>query len=346
MAGAPQLSVVLSTYNRAATLRRALEHLARQDLAATHFEVIVVDDGSPDDTRAVVAEFAAGAPFALTYRHHENHGPGYTQNRGIEAARAPLVLLMADDIFFAPHALRMHVDHHRRNPEPEVAVLGKVLQSPELDQSVFLSKWDPFRFRELEQVEELPPYRFWAMNISFKREFVCRHGMFREHRGRAGACALEDLELGCRLARHGLRLHYSRSALGYHYHVVTLDQAIARWYERGMNFGEFREYAPEPELTVFFHILDRHTVREYRSVLRASNAFRGIERSFAWHLVRHVARMVTLNALTARWLWRPLFDLAERSRGLAALVRPGMYRAFLYYHFLRGVRDGRRLYGN
>jgi hypothetical protein len=128
--------------------------------------------------------------------------------------------------------------------------------------------------------------------------------------------------------------------------VMTLDQAIARWHERGLNYGEFRRHAPLPELTVYFHVLDRHTVREYISVLRGPNSFRGTERSFAWHLLRHVARMVTLNAVTARWFWRPLFDLAEKHPWLAALVKPKMYRAYLYYHFLRGVRDGRRIYGD
>jgi hypothetical protein len=121
---------------------------------------------------------------------------------------------------------------------------------------------------------------------------------------------------------------------------------ITRWYERGLNYGEFRRHAPLPELTVYFHVLDRHTVREYISVLRGPNSFRGRERSLAWHLVRHVGRMVTLNAVTARLLWRPLFDLAERSPHVARLVTPKMYRAFLYYHFLRGVRDGRRIYGD
>ncbi len=342
----PEISVVLSTYNRADTLRRTLDHLARQDLPAPRFEVVVVDDGSPDHTGAVVSEFAPSAPFALTYLRHDNRGPGYTQNRGIEQARAPVVLLMADDIFLAPQAVRMHLEHHREHPEIEAAVLGKVVQSPDLDQSVFLRKWDPFKFYELDEVTELPPYRFFAMNISAKREFLMRHGMFLEHRGRGGPSALEDLELGIRLHRHGLRLRYTQAALGWHYHVVTLDQAITRWYERGLNYGEFRRHAPLPELTVYFHVLDRHTVREYARVLKSSNWFRGAERSFAWHLIRHVVRMATLNRLTAGAVWRPLFDAAERHPRIAALVTPQMYRAFLYYHFLRGVRDGRRIYGD
>ncbi|MBK6982474.1 MAG: glycosyltransferase family 2 protein [Betaproteobacteria bacterium] len=345
-AALPEISVVLATYRRADTLRRTLDHLVAQDLSPERFEVIVVDDGSPDETTQVVAEYAKRVPFALSYLRHENRGPGYTQNRGIERVRAPLLLLIADDIFLAPHALRTHLEHHLANPDPEVAVLGRVEQSPELTQTVFLGKWDPFRFGDLEGLTELPPFRFWAMNLSAKREFLVGNGMYLEHKGRGGASCLEDLELGCRLHERGLRLHYCPDALGRHYHVVSLDQAITRWYERGLNYGEFRRHAPLPDLTVWFHILDRHTVGEYYRVLRGPNWFRGTERHFAWHLVRELVRRVTINGLTTRWIWRPLFDLAERSPRVASLVTPKMYRGFLYFHFLRGVRDARRIYGD
>jgi glycosyltransferase involved in cell wall biosynthesis len=342
----PQISVVLSTYRRADTLRRTLQHLIEQDLPPAQFEVLVVDDGSPDHTGQVVADVQGQAPFTLRYLRHDNQGPGYTQNRGIEQARAPVVLLMADDIFLTPAALRAHLEQHQARPELPVAVLGKVVQSPELTQTVFLNKWDPFRFNELEDLTELPPYRFFAMNISAKRAFLLQHGLYLEHRGRGGPSCMEDLELGIRLHQHGLRLFYAKAALASHYHVVTLDQAITRWHERGLNYGEFRKHAPMPALTVYFHVLNRHTVREYFSVLRGPNPFRGSEKSITWHLVRHAGRMLTLNGLTARWFWRPLFDWAEKQPSVAALMKPKMYRAFLYYHFLRGVRDGRRIYGD
>lgn len=79
MNGQLVLSVVLATYNRAEILRETLQHLANQELDPASFEVIVIDDGSPDHTRAVVAEWINKAPFSLTYLHHSNHGPGYTQ---------------------------------------------------------------------------------------------------------------------------------------------------------------------------------------------------------------------------------------------------------------------------
>jgi glycosyltransferase involved in cell wall biosynthesis len=342
----PLISVVLATYRRADTLRRTLEHLARQDLPAAQFEVLVVDDGSPDHTSAVVADMQGKVAFHLSYQRHDNRGPGYTQNRGIERARAPVVLLIADDIWLEPGAVRAHLQAHQSRAGQAVAVLGRVQQSPELTETVFLNRWDPFRFHELEGLSELPPYRFFAMNISVNRDFLLNNGLYLEHRGRGGPSCMEDLELGIRLHGKGLRLYYEPQALGTHHHVVTLDQAITRWHERGLNYGEFRRHAPMPELTVYFHVLDRHTVGEYLRVLRGPNSFRGTEKSIAWHLLRHVVRMVTLNGITARWLWRPLFDLAERQAAVARRMTPKMYRAFLYYHFLRGVRDGRRLYGD
>jgi glycosyltransferase involved in cell wall biosynthesis len=343
----PRLTVVIATYNRAETLRRTLDFLAKQDLESGAFDVIVVSDRSPDATQQLVAEIAQSSPYELRYLETErNRGPGPTQNLGIRAARGPIILLIADDIFMTPGALRAHLDFHQSHPEREAAALGKVIQSPEVTQSVFLRNWDPFRFNELEGLQELAAWRFGACNLSFKRDFMLDHGMFLEESGRAGPGWMEDLELGYRLKRHGLRFYYAPAAWGYHYHVCTLDWAIQRWYERGMNYGQFRKYATDPELTVYFHVLNTRTFREYARVLRGPNPFRGRERSFVWHLFRHCVRMSILNRFTARWLWKPILNRAEKSPRLATLMSGQIYRAFLYYHFLRGVRDGHKKYGD
>jgi len=342
----PLITVLVTTYKRSNILRRTLDCLSKQDLSPQDFEVVGCDDGTPDDTSAVVAEFAARVAFPVRYLRHENRGPGHAENRGLESAAAPLVLLLADDIFLASDCVRRHLEFHRARPEPTAAALGKTVQSPDLNQSAFLRKWNPFRFDELEEREVLPPYRFGAMHLSLKRHFLLQHGMFREERGRAGAACMEDLELGYRLEPHGLRLYYAKDALAYHYHLTTLDNAMARWYERGLNYGEFRRFARNPELTVYFHVLNSRTLREYVQVLRGPNSFRGAERYFTWHVVRHFVRMVSLNRFTARWFWRPTFDLAERHAWLESLLTAKSYRAFLYYQFLCGVRDGRRIYGD
>ena len=76
------------------------------------------------------------------------------------------------------------------------------------------------------------------------------------------------------------------------------------------------------------------------------NQLRGRDARLATHLVFHLARSVTFNALTVRLFWRPLFDLAEKSQPIASLMNRQLYRVFLYYHFLKGVRDGRPVYGH
>ncbi len=336
------LSVVLATYNRAETLPDTLKHLAEQDLDPAAYEVIVVSDASPDNTRQVVQELAPRLPFHLAFsENQENRGPGHAQNVGIRMATAPVVVLMADDIFQSPGSLRAHLEFHRRRPEQEAAALGKVIQSPRLTQSVFLRHWDPFKFGRLEGAEVLPRYRFWACNISFKRRFMLEYGMFREDA--EFTAGHEDTELGYRLAERGLRIHYLPEAWAHHYHVCTLDEAVERWHMRGLSYGRLRRLVKDPEITVLHHLLNRHTFGDYVHVLRGANSFRGRERSLTWHLFRECVRRVMLNRLTARLIWRPVLDRAEKWRWLAGLMNAQVYRAFLYYHFLRGARQGRKL---
>src|SRR5262245_50251851 len=67
MTGNLKLSDGMATYRRAETLRETIHHLANQDLDPVSYEVIIIDDGSPDDTRAVVEEAQTRVPFQLTY---------------------------------------------------------------------------------------------------------------------------------------------------------------------------------------------------------------------------------------------------------------------------------------
>jgi glycosyltransferase involved in cell wall biosynthesis len=343
-----KLSVVMATYNRAETIRETLRHLAEQELDPAEYEVIVVDDGSPDHTGAVVEQWRTRAPFRLTYLRHENHGPGYTQNRGLEVANAPIVLLMADDIFMSPQALRAHLDMHEAHPGEEVAALGRVEQSPALAElSVFLSKLDRMRFADFAGSQEVPYYRFWACNISVKREFVLRHGPFREECGRAGPGSHEDSELGYRLSYAGLRILYQPDALGFHHHIMTLDQMCRRAHVQGMNFVDFREQVGQPEIAVIYHVWDVTTVRDHLRVWFGPRRHYVplSDRNPALLLGRYLLRGLAFNRLTIPLFWRPLADRAERVPALANFMRPAFYRGLIAYHFFRGYREGRTCTG-
>lgn len=338
----PRLSVVMATYGRAETLRRVLNHLDKQELEASEYDVIVISDKSPDHTADVCRDMAEKVSYELHYLENDrNRGPGFSQNRGIRLARGGIILLMADDILQSPGSLKEQLDFHREHPEIGAAALGRVIQAPELaTMSVFLRYWNPFRFDDLEGMTILPTYKFAALNLSIKRPFITEHGMFREDLGRFGPAAMEDMEVGYRLKPHGLMLYYLPEAWAHHYHVYTLDQAVARWRERGLNFDQFREVMPDPEVTVSHHDLRWKTFREYAGVLRRPNLLKGREKYFAWHLLREVVRRLVLNGITAPLVWRPILDRAEKWPWLADHMHTQIYRAYLYYQFRRGVLEG------
>ncbi len=342
-----KLSVVLATYNRADTLKTTLDHLAAQDLDPSEFEVIVVDDGSTDATPEVVALKGQGFPVPLINLRHENRGPGYTQNRGIRQARAPLVLLIADDIWLAPGSLRAHIEAHERRPFAGVAILGKVLQSPELaHRGVFLKHWDPFGLAELEGMDELPALMFWVCNLSVQRDFLLKHGLFHEKIARAGPHQHHDAELGYRLSLYGLRIFYEEKAWGWHYHPNTFAQAVEMYYQRGLNWAPFRQLAPAPEVPVFYHVLNLRTLWDHVRVLRSSNQLIGRERLLSWHLARALLRSILFNRLSVPWFWEPFLERTESSPTHARLLQPRLFRMWLHYHFERGIRDARTRFAN
>ena len=342
MVWVPEISVVIATYNRAATLPVTLGCLARQTLRSDKFEVIVVDDGSPDNTGRVVMQEKENLPYALTYMRHENRGICYTQNRGIRAARAPVVLLIADDIFLEPEALALHLKDHADYPELNVAILGKVLQSPALAKySVFLKKWDPFKFNHLKGFRELPYYLFWACQISFKKEFLIRFALFNEELVTGGADGHEDVELGCRLAKHGLRIMYNPDALGYHFHLMQWDQVVLKYYKKGLTWQKFRDQVAIPEISVRYHVLNRNTLRDYIKTFQGANTLIGPDRVLALLILRHLAHAVIFNGFLVHRFWMPLLEMAEKDRLAQYMVSAWTYRGVLFHFFSKGVKDNR-----
>ncbi len=101
----PLVSVIIPTYNRAAILPRAIESVLAQSFG--HFELVVVDDGSTDDTRAAVDRFADRRIIYL--RHAQNSGGAAARNTGIDAARGRHVAFLDSDDEWLPDKLARQV---------------------------------------------------------------------------------------------------------------------------------------------------------------------------------------------------------------------------------------------
>lgn len=112
------VSLVIPTYNRAALLDETLASVAAQTYP--HWECIVVDDGSTDETAAVAARFAP----RVRYVRQANAGPAAARNRGLEEAYGDAFMFLDSDDLLLPDALDHLVGALRRRPEAGIAYGG------------------------------------------------------------------------------------------------------------------------------------------------------------------------------------------------------------------------------
>ncbi len=217
----PDLSVIIPTYNRAATLRECIRALRDSDCGPERFEIIVSDDGSDDDTSQVAASFADGRGPDVRYLHQVNAGANRARNQAIRAARGELLLFINDDIIATPQMVPRHLAGHARYPDEASAVLGRVTLARHLPRTHLSQLHLDRAFERLER-EEVHDWRvFFTCNVSVKRRLLERAGMFEER-----IRYHEDLELGERLSHHGLRVVYEAEALGYHDHELKENELL------------------------------------------------------------------------------------------------------------------------
>ena len=120
MSDQPRLSIVLPTFNRRPRLVRVLAALDKQTVPPGTFEVVVVDDGSTDDTAEWLAKTAVNG-YALRHLRQDNAGPAKARNRGVSEARGELILFIDDDVEPTPELVAEHLATHA---EPDVVALG------------------------------------------------------------------------------------------------------------------------------------------------------------------------------------------------------------------------------
>jgi O-antigen biosynthesis protein len=203
----PHISVVVCTYNGAATLRDCLEGLLRLDYP--YFEVIVVDDGSTDGTAGLVA----GYPFRLIST--ENRGLSSARNTGLYAATGEIVAYIDDDAYPDPHWLRYLAYSYLTTSH---AGMGGPNLLPASDgpiaTCVFHAPGGPVHVLTTDEVAEHIP----GCNMSFRREVLLEIGGFDEVYRTAG----DDVDVCWRVQHTGRTIGFHPSAVVWHHRRNSL----------------------------------------------------------------------------------------------------------------------------
>jgi len=106
----PKVSVIIPTYNRGWVLREAIESVLSQEFS--DYELIVVDDGSTDDTPEILEVYGRD----IIVLHQSNRGVSAARNRGIAVSRGQLVAFLDSDDLWLPRKLTRQVDFFKANP--------------------------------------------------------------------------------------------------------------------------------------------------------------------------------------------------------------------------------------
>ncbi len=111
----PTVSVVIPTYNRAALLPRALESVIAQTFL--DWEIVLVDDGSTDETESVAADYANRLGSRFIHLRQDNAGSSAARNRGIDAARGEFIAFLDSDDEYLPRKLERQIRLFELCPE-------------------------------------------------------------------------------------------------------------------------------------------------------------------------------------------------------------------------------------
>jgi GT2 family glycosyltransferase len=258
------ISVIVPTYNRRESLRRLLTALASQTHPAEQFEVLVIDDGSTDGTRDLLATIQL--PFALHAIEQAHQGPAEARNLGVEKARAPLVLFLDDDVVPASNLIAVHLATHTAEGEMAV-VIGPMSPPREWKRSAWV-RWEEEKLQSQYDAMQAGLWtaterQFYTANSSLSRALFMRVGGFDSTFKRA-----EDVELGYRLRDTGARFVFTKAADVLHY----ASRSFEGWCRIPYQYGRYdvvmtRDKGHEALLRSLHEFHGRHILNRWLSQL-------------------------------------------------------------------------------
>jgi len=221
-------SVVIATYKRAAFLTKAIESVFSQNYPKDKYELIVIDNDSPDNTAEVVQQAFAGAPIPCTYYVEQQNGLSYARNLGIAKAQLEFVAQLDDDATANPDWLAAF--NRVINEQHALVVGGRVEKSfeegftpPDWFNYQYLKHFFGVNYRDRGKKEKVfrirHPLYLSGGNTAYAKRVIEHFGGFRTDLGRNGKSLLagEEAFLNLVLDRNDIPMYYTDDAYIHHY---------------------------------------------------------------------------------------------------------------------------------
>lgn len=314
------ISVIIPTYNRKEWLCQTLESLAQQTWPADRFEVIVVDDGSEDDTAEISA---ATFPFTLRYFWQTNQGDAAARNTGAQQSQADVLVFLDDDILVAPDYLACLITAHA-TLHKQIIVGTEYLwlehSNPLTEHAVSLI------VSETEPIVEIPFTEVYSNNMSLRREAYFSIGMM-QGLGFSGSSIWCDVDFSYRAYRQGFAFYRSTGAICWHRDYVARSLKNQKQRMREVAYRAVVLFQKYPDLLPHISMFDDKTPIIW-------------DRDSLYLIIRKLTRHLA-SSWPVLWSLEQLATIVAGSR-LASHLHHSLQRWIIGGHIFQGYREGLR----
>jgi len=234
-----KLSIVIGCYNQLSILKKVLPFYEKQRCSKSAFEVIIMDSSSNDGTDVFMNTYSP--TFNLIYNVKENTGKASARNEGTKIARGDILLITDADMIPDHNFVQSHLEAHSKAKEP-CCFEGLAWNLSSLDWPPKEGSLSPQVGKNPKHMSKLGWYYFLTGNLSFPKEIFEKEKGFNEIFDGYG---WEDLELGYRITQKHIPIFYLKTAINYHYHIITKDDEIKRCVKKGESSKIFLKLHPE-----------------------------------------------------------------------------------------------------
>lgn len=262
------VSVIIPTCNRRDLVLATLQSVFQQTYS--HYEVLVVDDGSTDDTATALAPLAASG--RIRYIAQSNGGVARARNTGIAASKGSFLAFLDDDDLWPPDKLRWQVEYLEAHPEIGIVGGTCILFTTPFEEIGYHG--GPQRVVEFEEMFCGSPYSSPGQTL-IRRSILEKIGLFD-----TDIWAVDDLDLYMRISRVSKAAFLPHLSLYYRQHSNSVSKNLSRMLFNGkktihknLPFVDIsqRKRASIESSFWLYQYLGKQAVRECRTALSQKN---------------------------------------------------------------------------
>lgn len=334
------VSVIFATYNRGDVLEQVFERWREvQRCTKYSFEIICSDDASTDNTVDIIQSIQ---DLPITLLKNEKGGAGPARNAALKVAKGKLVIFTGDDMFPNAEFINLHFENYLKFGD-SVATLGRIdwhkdIQLNHLMYHITEVGCEQFGFIGLPAYQLIDFRHFYTSNISVSKSVLDRLEMhFRTDFDKYG---FEDIELGYRLQKEGMRIYYDPSIVIEHHHIYP---SVEKFCIRQETAGE--------ELVVFN---DMHSDLQDKCICDVDNCKRSFtlfmsRKKRAWSIRGFLVYSTMYLARKSTHLLEKMIIKSDSStlKRLCSLIYAGLFQFYFFYgcatRIAKGTCSGRSL---